>query len=142
MQDPARAHGLDRILDKVVEGLLKLVTVHLRFGQVRCKFHFHQDVAVLNLGTNKGDRFLDDFIDIGGNELGSGRPDGAQELLDDGIKPLDFALGDVKQFLDAAAHLFGHTAQLPVNQLQVNIQRVVGVPDLVGNACRQQGQGR
>ena len=101
---------------------------------------FDDDFAVLKLGCEKANCFLEDCIHIFGSQLWPRRPNGFQELRDDGIQPVDFGTGDLDRmfkFLPCALVQLLHSA---LHQLQVNVQRIQWIPDLVRDACCKQRQ--
>ena len=139
-QHAVAMHGFEAVLDHVVKRLLYLIAIELKHRQIRSQLLFNHDFSVLKLGRQKANCFLDNCVQIFRSQLWPGRPDGLQELRDDGIQPVDFGTGDLDRLLKLRLFVVMQLLHTALNQLQVNVQRVKRITDLVRNACRQQHQ--
>src|ERR1700735_3951500 len=68
---------------------------------------------------------------------GTSRP---QELVDDGIEPLDFALGDGEQSSDITTQIGRRFPQSPFDELKMDVQGVERISDFVRYTGGQQCQ--
>ena len=57
-------HCFEAVLNHVIERLLHLVAVELEQRQIGTKFLFDDELAVLNLGSEKTDGFVDNRIHV------------------------------------------------------------------------------
>ncbi len=132
-------HG---IFDQVVEGLLELVDVGGDERQRLAEFLLHDDVAVLDLRLQERERLAQGGVDADHGARGVRGPDGAEELVDDGVEPADLAAGDADRLEQIVVPgTVGALAQVALEQLQVNIERVERIAQLVRHAGSQQGDG-
>ena len=135
---PPRLHRLERVLDHVVERLLELVAIHFQQRQVVPQLLLDEDVAVVDLRLEKGDRLLHEHIDILQPRLEPRRADRAEELLHDRIQPRDLLARDFERLLQVRALRLRHFAQLALHELEMDVQRVERIADLVRHARREQ----
>ena len=86
------------VTNDIVEGLFDLVTVYRNRSKGSVEFKFDQDVSILQFGIEKGDRFLDDHVDVFHSRGERLRPNGTQKLRDDMIKAGDLLPRYVNRF--------------------------------------------
>ena len=133
-------------------------------GNWRASFSFTVKPAIVQFRPQQRQGFLHDLIQRGGLQLRRRRADGLQKLRDDVIQPVDFAFGDFKILFEPVrdfAGILGHWNRvaaraaagrrdarrvgfefldLPLHELQMDMQRVQRIADFVRHAGRQQGQ--
>src|SRR5690242_11022966 len=137
-QDAAPLHRFEAVFDNVVKGLLHLIAIELEQRQIGVQFRFHDDVACFDLGGKETHRFLHNAVDIFWPKLWTGGPDGPEELTDDGIEPDNFPTADVNGVLEFFAGFTSYFASLSLHQLQMDVQRVKGIAEFMGDASGEQ----
>ena len=80
---------------------------------------------------------VQDAVKVMALALWDGWADGAEKLLEDRVEPADFIAGGSEAFLERLTLFWRQLAQLAVDQLQVDTDRVERVADFVGDARGQ-----
>src|SRR5436309_5279864 len=104
------------------------------------QLRLHHNIARFDLGRKKMYRFLDDVVDAFRPELWAGGPDGAKELADDGIEPVNFTAADVDGMLEFVARFALYFACLSLHQLQMDVDGVKRVAEFMGHTSCEQGE--
>ena len=118
MKNTAGLHGLKRVLDHIIKGLLHLVAIDLQSRQSRVEIQLDDDVTIADFRSQEGDGFLENLVQIMSFKLRSRGTYRSQELVDDRVEPLDFAFGCSKQFADVTPQLRRSLPQSAFNKLQ------------------------
>ena len=133
--------GLVGVADEVVENLLKLIGIDQGHGELRREIEIHGDAAGNDFRFEQGQGLAEDGVEVAAVAAGGGGADGVEELLEDGVEPLDFLAGGVHVLGEALAVGGGEAAEFPLHELEVDVEGVERVPDLVGDAGGEQGEG-
>ena len=104
------------------------------------QFRFHYNVARFDLGGKETHHFLDAGIDVFRPELWTGRPDGAEELTNNGIEPVDFLPADTDRVLEFFAGFAFYFVRLSFHQLQMDVQGIKGIAQFMGDASGEEGE--
>ena len=140
-QDAPGIHGLKRIAADVVEGLLDLVAVDLKERQSLLKLLLNEHIAVLDFDMQEFKNLIDDAVDIRGFGIEALGTDGAEKLCDDVVEARDLAAGHENRLLEFGAEFWRSLLQIALHELKVDVERVEGIPDFMGNTGSQHGEG-
>ena len=110
-------HGFEAVFNHIIKRLLHLPTIQSKQRQVSAQFLFDDHVAVLNFGSEKAHRFLNDRVHIFRMEPRLRRPDRTQKLGDNGIKAADFGTGNIDRLLKFRRRIVVQFLCLALHQL-------------------------
>ena len=136
-QDAAGIHRLKRIAADVVESLLDLIAVDLKQWQPLLELLLDEHVAVLDFHMQKIKDLIDDAVDVRWFRIEALRADGAEKLGDDVVEARNLAAGNQNGFFQLGAKFWRRLFQVPLHELEVDVQRVEGIADFMGNTRRQ-----
>ena len=117
-----RREGLIGVADQIVEDLLELAGVDHGGRHGGGQIQLHDDVAGAEFGVEEPEGFPQCRMQILAFAARRGRAHGMQELLEDGVQPLDFRAGGGEVFLQRGAVAGGQLAELPAEQLEMDVQ--------------------
>jgi hypothetical protein len=95
---PIRSHRLATVADEVVEDLLQLIVVDMQERKLLFQVETEGDSAVCDFGTDEGDRFLGEVVEVGRHWDRASRADCIEKFLDDKIEPFDLVSRDLERF--------------------------------------------
>ena len=84
---------------------------------------------------------IDDAVDIRGFGIEALGTDGAKKLCDDVVEARDLAAGNKNRLLEFGAEFWRSLLQMALHELKVDVERVEGIPDFMGNTGSQHGEG-
>ena len=140
MRPSVAGQRLIGVADQVVENLLELPGIERRGWQGCGEIELDGDFAGFEFGFQQAQRFVQQRVDVLAFAARHGRPDGVQELFEDGVQPLDLAAGGGEVFLERFAVAGREFAQLAAEQLEVDVERIERVADLMGDPGGEQGE--
>ena len=141
LQQSTGFHRLKRVLDDVVECLLELVAIHFHQREIVPQFLLHHDAPVLDLRLQERQGFPHQRIHAFQLLLQPRRPDGAEKLLHDRVQPRDFLPRDAQRFVKLRARTRRNFAQLPLHELEMDVQRVQRIADFMRHSGGEQREG-
>ena len=100
-----------------------------------------QNIAILNFRPEELQRFVQNLVDFGGLELESLRANGPEELGNDVVESRYLAARDIHGFLECGADLRGNFSQIPLHELQVNVERIEWISNLMSHAGGEHIEG-
>ena len=133
-------HGLVGVLDKIEESLSNLIGVEGEFGKVFLELKIDLDLTGNELGLEGLEGVANQVIDLGGLDHCAGRADGVEKFLQEGVEATDLGTGGGEVFEEWVALTGRELLDFSLKKLEMNSERVEGVPNLVGDAGGEKGE--